>query len=149
MLLAHSAEGSADDVRFSFVRSFVVNTARAHYYRVPPRQEGHTLKGRSSGLGTEPEGSALGPVPDSIEGWASGQVGRRYAVLKYRVATPASSVSHPLPHPRACIGVVRPPLRDALPARPRSRLSPDVSGPDLLRARRVKQRTNAGEADAP
>ena len=39
MLLAHSAEGSADDVRFSFVRSFVVNTARAHYYRVPPHRK--------------------------------------------------------------------------------------------------------------
>ena len=38
-------------------RSFVLNTARAHDNRAP-RQEGHTLKGRSGGLGAEPEGSS-------------------------------------------------------------------------------------------
>ena len=48
--------------------SFVLNTARAHHNRAPSRQKGHNLKGRSGGLGAELEGSALGSIPDSIEG---------------------------------------------------------------------------------
>ena len=59
---------------------FVLNTARAYHNRAPSRQKGHTLKGRSGGLGAELEGSTLGSITDSIEGWASGQAGRRTSV---------------------------------------------------------------------
>ena len=37
----------------------ILNTARAHHNRAPSRQKGHTLKGRSGGLGAELEGSTL------------------------------------------------------------------------------------------
>ena len=56
--------------------TFVLNTARAHHTGPPP----DTLKGRSGGLGAELEGSTLGSIPGSIEGWASGQAGRRTSV---------------------------------------------------------------------
>ena len=46
----------------------VGGVSRAHHNRAPSRQKGHTLKGRSGGLGAELEGSALGSIPDNIEG---------------------------------------------------------------------------------
>ena len=72
-LVTHVEPGGVDLA--TRVSAFVLNTARAHHNRAPSRQKGHTLKGRSGGLGAELEGSTLGSIPDSIEGWASGQAG--------------------------------------------------------------------------
>ena len=116
----------------TFVRSFVLNTARAHHNRVPSRQKGRTLAARRGGLGAEHEGAP--PAPYQTVSRARLPV-RPVAVpkpylgaLKYHVVAAAPTAARPPPHRRACPSVLRRPLRDALPPRSLAHLPPDVRG---------------------